>query len=260
MIKKIIKKVSHQGHKLFNQKEEKTARQLIVGQRPIYHVHIRKTAGTSINFAFLSNGATDNVEDLYESLAKTPTQRVISNSKVFVGWNAELLNEGNYSYGFSHDALHKLNIPDHVFKFTCLRDPVKRIVSHYNMLKHFQKNQINHPCMKIEGKWLGNSIIDFVKNAPKYHVSNQLHMFSASFNVNEAAKELSKLDAIIYTEELHTGLKHLEQLTNWKLPISNQKTYNHKEKIDEGDLLQLKEILSDEYTLLDKIKPLKEVN
>ncbi|MCT8340973.1 hypothetical protein MG296_12985 [Flavobacteriaceae bacterium TK19130] len=48
---------------------------------PIYHIHIRKTAGTTINFAFLSNANVADVEALYERMAATHTRRVIENSK-----------------------------------------------------------------------------------------------------------------------------------------------------------------------------------
>ena len=252
MIKDLYKKANQQVYKVINYKEEEEVKKLTANQKPIYHVHIRKTAGTTINFAFLSNANQDNVETFYGELSKKRNQRMVSNSKVFVGWNDTLLNEGNYSYGFSHTPLHALNLPTNIFKFTCLRDPVKRVISHYNMLMHFQKNKINHPCMKTEGKWLGNSILDFVSLSPKYAMLNQLYMFSKRFDINEASDELSKLDCIMFTEKLSEGLKRLEKSTGWLLPISNQKKYNHKELISQDQMQKIKELLKPEYTLLEK--------
>jgi len=78
-----------------------------------------------------------------------------------------LIEEGSYYYAFSHIPLHQLRLPKETFTITCFRDPIKRIISHYNMLVHYRDNNIYHSCMKIEGHWLGNSVLDFVERRPK---------------------------------------------------------------------------------------------
>ena len=55
-------------------------------------------------------------------------------------------------------------------------------------------------------------------------------MFSESMNVEDALNNLRSLDKIIYTEQLDRGLLELEEFTQWKLPVSNQKKYSHKER------------------------------
>ena len=223
-------------------------------QVPIYHVHIRKTAGTTVNFAFLSNANAANTEVFYESIAQDANHRRIKNNKVFVGWNSKLINEGYFSYAFSHIPLHQLNLPANTFTFTCLRDPVKRVVSHYNMLKHYQVNNIDHACMKTEGNWLGNSFEDFILNLPQKHLLNQLYMFSEQFDVLEAKERLLSLNKIIYTENIAEGLNELEAMTGWQLPVSNQKKYEHKEDIKAEQLSKLKDMLALEYELMETIK------
>ena len=47
------------------------------------------------------------------------------------------------------------------------------------MLKDFQANNIDHPCMITEGKWLGECFDDFLKRIPQEHLLNQLYMFSS---------------------------------------------------------------------------------
>lgn len=254
MIKNFYRKVSHKVNNLIDFKEVNEVKKIVENQQPIYHIHIRKTGGTTINFAFLANTDVADVNEFYLNLARKKNHRIVNNSKVFVGWNLILLNQGNYSFGFSHRPLHELNLADKIFKFTCLRDPVKRVVSHYKMLKYFQLNNIEDPSLKIEGKWLGNSIIDFVSNAPKSAIFNQLYMFSNRFDIDEAADKLSSLDAVIFTEQLEEGLKRLESLTDWKLPVSNQKKFKNNLQIEEEHLVRLKEILDDEYLLLNKVK------
>lgn len=252
VIKKIINRIKAEKAKSSYQAELAQVRDILnKGERPIYHVHVRKTAGTSINFAFLSNAKATNTQEFYRSLALKANQRKIKNNKVFVGWNVKLINEGDFSYAFSHTPFHQLNLPSHVRTFTCLRDPAKRVISHYNMLRYFQLNEVAHPCMKVEGNWLGNSFDDFLDRIPKEHLMNQLYMFSESMNVEDALNNLRSLDKIIYTEQLDRGLLELEKFTQWKLPVSNQKKYSHKEDITAEQLEKLKKLLAAEYQLME---------
>ena len=221
----------------------------------IYHIHVRKTAGTTVNFAFLSNhDAREPVKSFYEKLAKKSNNRIISSKKIFVGWNKELINTGKYSYAFSHIPLHDLNIPKRVFKFACLRDPVERLISHYNMLIHFKQNRIDHPCMKQEGHWIGETFNDFLRNIPQEHLLNQLFMFSKEFNVSEAFDRLMTLNQILFTESIESDLRKLSQNTGWDLPISEQKKYGSKKSITSEQHEQAKEMLELEYTLISKIE------
>lgn len=248
----IKNQVKHEFNKFYYFNENKITVNLTKDKRPIYHVHIRKTGGTTINFAFLSNADSDT-ESFYQSIAGKQNHRQIKDDKVYVGWNIELINEGNYSYAFSHTPLHQLNLPSNAFVFTCMRDPAKRVISHYNNLRYYQVNNINHPCMKVEGKWLGSSFSDFLRALPKEHLMNQLYMFSKDFNISEAYERLDKLDQIIFTETLDDGLKELELKTEWDLPIFNKKSFGFKENINQNELDQLREKLSLEYELFDKI-------
>lgn len=255
MVREILKKIKKEKEKFLYFKEDVACQDITRDQGlPIYHIHIRKTAGTTINFAFLSNSETNKTVNFYGDLARKKNHRLIKNSKVFVGWNTNLINEGYYSYAFSHTPLHQLNLPNNIFLFTCLRDPIKRVISHYNMLKYYQVNGIHHPCMKVEQKWLGNSITDFVSMAPKNHVLNQIYMFSNSYSINESLEKLLKLNKVMFTENLKADLKSLEALTNWKLPISNQKKYKHHEVISDNQMAMLREIMDPEYVLINKFK------
>ena len=235
--------------------ERRKVEELIkMGHRPVYHIHIRKTAGSTINLAFLSETGLKDGEQIYNKLAKKRNHRVISENKVFVGWNTYLIKKGQYSYAFSHTPLHQLYLPQNAFLFTILRDPVKRVISHYNMLKYYKANKIDHPCMKREAKWLGNSFDEFINNMPKEHLLNQLYMFSENYNLDEAIHELLNLDQILFTEDIESGINSLSKRLNWDLPISNQKKYNHKEKISATEVDRLQGILHKEYKLIDRIK------
>lgn len=220
----------------------------------IYHVHIRKTAGTTINHAFLSTCNPGNVGQFYRSLGRKHNHRLIKNDKVFVGWNKYLIDQGKYFYGFSHIPLHQLHLPPNVLKITCLRDPIKRVLSHYNMLRYFQVNNIDHSCMKTEGKWLGSSFHDFLDRISKKHLLNQLFMFSKNYSVHEASENILSLYYCLFTENLENGLRELENKLQLKLPIAHEKKYGYKEDIPKDAMERLQEMMDDEYKMINIIK------
>lgn len=221
---------------------------------PIYHYHIRKTGGTSINFAFLSNAATPNTENFYQQLSNKKNNRLIANERVFVGWNRVLIEGGKYFYAFSHTPAHELRLPKNIFTFTCLRDPTRRVISHYKMLSYYQENNIAHPCMRVEGAWLGDSLDDFLKNIPKNHLMNQLYMFSKNYNIEEAEARIRACSYYFFTENMEQGIADLSVRLNLELPLSHQKKYDISISISESQMAQLKEKLALEYRLLERLK------
>lgn len=256
ILSKIKNKINYKIKRLQERTENKKVEKILKNTPfPIYHIHIRKTAGTSINFSFFSN-VHDNANIFYKKLAEKDNHRLIHNNKVVVGWNHSLINSGKYSFAFSHIPIHQLSLPDDIFKFTCFRDPASRVLSHYNMLKYYQLNEINNPCMRTEGAWLGNNFNDFLINIPKHHLLNQLYMFSENYDIKDAINEVKKLDEVIFTENLEMGLKKIENSTGWILPNEIRKNYGYKEKIDDATLNYLKDILKPEYEFLEKVKKL----
>lgn len=226
------------------------------GYKRVYLVHIRKTGGTSLNKMFLSlSGKDSNV--LYTQLSRTPGHRLICNGRIYVGWNVKLINKGNYFYAFSHTPIHQLSLPAGTFTVTCFRDPVKRIVSHYNMLMDFQANKIDHPCMATEGKWLGEGLDNFLNNIPKEHLLNQLYMFSNNFNINEAVNNVQQLSHYFFSDQFDKGVNSLNMKTALNLESIHIRKANYQSQISEHDLGKLREMLDKEYKFLYSIRGLQ---
>lgn len=221
--------------------------------RGIYLVHIRKTGGTSLNHMFFSLSG-EEPRSIYSSLVKTPDHRIVSNSKIYVGWNVRYINEGNYLYAFSHTPFHKLKIPEKIFTITCFRDPVKRVISHYNMLMNFYVNKIDHPCMKTEGKWIGKSFDDFVQNMPKNNLCNQLFMFSSEYNLNQAWENVDKISHYFFTENFAEGIDEINKKTGLSLETIHIRKASYNAPISETSIANLREILDEEYTFLEHLK------
>ncbi len=154
---------------------------------------------------------------LYPELGRSKFKRLIIDDKVYVGWNKLLLEQGNYFYGFSHKPMHAINLPEDTFTITILRDPVKRAISYYNMLKSFEKNNPSHPVLKTEGQYLGESFSDFLGKVPTERLSRQLFMFSEEFNVEEALENISNINFVMSTENYENDLKKLGEELNLNL-------------------------------------------
>lgn len=223
------------------------------GYRRIYLVHIRKTAGTSINRMFLSLSGEDP-DFLYQALSDERSHRLISNGLGYVGWNRRHINRGHYFYAFSHTPLHRLKLPPQTFSLSCFRDPAQRVISHYRMLMEFRLNGTQHPCMATEGCWLGNSFSDFLKNIPKEHLLNQLYMFSRRLDVDEAVANVAHLSDYLFVDEFDSGISRINRRTGLRLSPVHIRKSTFQLKASESELEQLRSLVDDEYVFLDRIR------
>ena len=226
----------------------------------IYHSHIRKCAGTSFNLKIIGN-ACDQDEtkrrEIYESTERYG--RTAFNEKVFVGWHKGLIESGKYFYAWSHIPYHQLNLPSNTFVFTTFRDPIQRVFSHYKMIFEYYSKNIDHPCMIKEGKWLGSNktFKEFFQNMPKNQLMAQLFHYSKSYSVDEAVENINSVDFISSSEKLNdTGYENLSAiLPSLKLPSGKLRTSSlDNSLLKSGDIKLLRELLSKEYILLEKLK------
>jgi len=225
----------------------------LCGYKRVYFVHIRKAGGTSLNHMFLSLSGEDS-EMLYSRLSNTPGHRLICNGLIYVGWNIRHINKGSYFYAFSHTPLHRLSLPIRTFTVSCFRDPIKRVISHYNMLMDFRINNIDHPCMAIEGKWLGDGFADFLQNIPKEHLLNQLYMFSKDFIIDEAVCNVRQLSHYFFSDEYDKGITELNRKTGLNLAPIHIRKASYQVQISEHDMTRLREMLDQEYKFVNRIR------
>jgi len=253
-VQKVIRRVKGELEEKRYQKI--TSEYDIHGFKRIYLVHIRKTGGTSLINMFLSLSGEDSAS-LYNQLANIPDHRLLCNGKVYVGWNVRYINRGNYFYGFSHTPLHKLDLPKGTFTITCFRDPIKRVVSHYNMLMDFLVNKIDHPCMATEGKWLGENFDDFLQRIPREHLLNQLYMFSENYDIDEAVVRAEQLSHYFFTDHFSEGIVELNKKTGLNLKPIHLRKERHSARISEGSVAKLRGMLEKEYRFLGRIQESK---
>ena len=226
----------------------------ISGYKRIYHIHNEKTAGTSLNYIFLSLGGEEG-EIVYSRMLKTPGFVTVSNDKIFLGWDKDFIEQGHFFYAFSHIPVHMLNIPPKTFTFTCLRDPISRFISNYVETMSYKKNNCNHPSLKTRGKWLGESFQDYIKRVPRHFLLGQIYMFSKNFDINEAFENIKNCSHYLFTDQFSLGLNQLSSKIGFSLETVHARKSNYNDiEISDKDKYILRELLDPEYILLEKLK------
>jgi len=224
------------------------------GYRRIYHIHIRKSGDTSLNYMFHALIDAPGWTSSYAQITQAPRHRVVRNGLVFVGWDGKLINRGHYWYAFSHMPLHWIRLRPGTFTFTCFRDPCKRVISHYQMLMELVVNRVPHVCLESEGPWLGQNFDDFLERIPRDHLQRQLYMFSEKFDRAEALENVGKVSQVMFTEDFDAGVKELNRKLKLHLqPIHTRKT-GYKADISEASLARLRGKLAEEYDFLERVK------
>lgn len=215
----------------------------------VYHVHIRKTAGTSVNSAVWSLGGLDLISIGRSSIA-------MAKGYVFVRHHIDLINGGCYHYANSHASFWELNLPSHTFSFCVFRDPLQRLISlykYYYWAEHYpveaKANDPNYRTLKNYTHWLGDSFEDFLEKLPKQHLMNQLYMFSKNFDIQEAIDNTGKLSKYYFQDELGELESDLSDLFGEEISLKNERTMSKKVEVHISDaaLEKAKEILHSEY-------------
>jgi hypothetical protein len=233
-----------------------SSRRRIAGEyRRIYHYHIRKTAGSSLNAAFWGLvGLNYRRLEIYKRLRRDGLS--------FVRHHRRAINKGDFFYASSHVAAHALSPPEGTFTITVLRDPVDRLLSHYRQILSARDDPnvriAEEPFMSYlqnkEMVWVGESFGDFLERAPREHVLRQLYMFSADYDVYEAAERILACSAICFTETFADDLQVLSQRLDLPLPVYHERRSQLKITPSSAELARAREVLAPEFALLEQVR------
>jgi len=231
----------------------------MIEYKRIYHSHIRKCAGTSFNKLIIGSYSTqeDSVRDEYYSLiCKNQFQNI--NGKIFAGFSSpQVISSGNYFYCWSHTPFWSFKLQPDTFCITNFRDPLERLLSHYSMIKQYYDEKVNHPGMRIDGKWLGESktFMEFIGNMPKSEKLAQLYHYSKNYSIDEAIENISKVDFIgrveTLTERGYDALKKIIPQLNFP---NEHLRKSKKQNISQVEIDYAKELLEEEYKLIKRVE------
>lgn len=223
------------------------------GYRRIYHFHVRKTGGTSLNAAFWSLAGFDMQSMGRRTLA-------VGDGLVLVRHHKRLIERGRYFFANSHLPAHDLRLPGDTFTICVLRDPLERIVSHYRYLLWSRDDPDAYrrepyiESLREEVAWLGSSFGEFVSVMPREHLLRQLFMFSRDFDVGEAANRILACNAVLHTGNLGEDLRQLAEHLRLPLREHNERRFGGKISLTDEESDQARALLAPEYRLLDLIR------
>lgn len=227
------------------------------GYKRIYFYHIRKCGGTSLYKAFLTLGGEGH-EIVYKRLLSSPLHRVLSGKLVFAGWNPDVICSGSYDFAYSHIEKYNLKLADDTYTLVMLRNPIKRLLSHYKMLIDFRGGKSSHPSFETEKHWLGNTFEDFLRKIPKIHLLRELSMFSREFNIAEAFEEIISCNKVMLLETYEQDLQSLNKTCDLSVPYFRSRKSKSSIELNQNEFEMLEDKLQPEIILYRQVCKYKE--
>jgi hypothetical protein len=235
----------------------------------VYHYHVRKTAGTSLNSAFWALAGLD---------LRTMADRQVAegNGLKVVRGNPRLIEEGDYFFANSHQPAHTLRLPPSTFTVTILRDPASRAISYYSYLLWARSGEASREREPFLDEVLAESAFldggprgflarlsprrreptfrDFLDRVPPSHLLTQLHMFSERLDPAEAAERALACSAVCFTETFPEDLKALARELQLELEEKRERRFGEKAVLAEDERVLLGERLAPEYAMIDRVR------
>lgn len=230
--------------------------------RRIYFFHVPKTAGTSLENAFLSLGGEDPVEVAVRSYhglkSRSGPYTFITNPENFRPF---VFRMARYTFGASPLPAWRLHLRLGTFTVTILRDPISRVISLYRYFADARANEgqaYPSPAMvqfNADGRaWAADGFSNFLNRADKDTLLYQIYMFSPRYDPVEAARRIRGCSLYFFTEHYNDGVAALaHRLGLPLLPLVERVSVSNSRPTD-AEVLRLREILDPEYQLLELLR------
>lgn len=230
------------------------------GYDRMYHVHVRKSAGTSINAAFWKKVGYDL------STVKRKTQ-LIGNGLVCVRNNKKGIEAGNYFYANSHAPYWSLTLPEKTYTFCVLRDPLARLMSLYRYYHWVQnldettarQSEPYYDSLMAESACVKGGFDSFLDLADKSHLCNQLYMFSENYDSKEAIERCSELSDVFFQDSFNAAMNRLKEVSGLELEILHERKSGNRGALDitNDQSERVNAMLRDSYAFYNAMRKLK---
>jgi hypothetical protein len=216
---------------------------------------VPKTAGTSLNQAFLTLSDLDPTA-FYDRLGTVPGGRLLApNGRIFVGWNDVLIDQGKYFYAFSHFPAHELRVPAKTYTITCLRNPVARVASYWNMLANDGAKGGLYGTAGAYRKWWGMSFLEFIDKCPRGDLLAQVYMFSKSYDPQEAFEGIQRCSTWFFTEEYEEGAAKIAKDLKLDLPMMHiRRGSRDRSLLTADEERRAQSLLEPEFKLMEMLR------
>ena len=240
--------------------------------RRVYHFHVRKSAGTSLNTAFWKLCKDSEAQQLRGEgyLVGRCEAAGLPRKLVMARHDVSVLQGGRYHMGYSHQPCWGLELPSDTFTLTIIRDPLRRLQSYYRYLMWVRHAYTHTPEvlrvaepswqeLLLEANALGpvgeESLQNLVERAAAKHVVTQLWMFSEELDPAEAAERIVACSAVMRTENFVADLAELGERLGLPLGNYRERSYDNSgiPAFTPADIAAARDALVPEYAMLDRL-------
>lgn len=221
--------------------------------RRVFHHHVRKTAGTSLNAAFWALAGLDLAQLGRRQKARGRGLTIVRHDPVRIA-------RGDWFYANSHAAASQIPLPADTFTVTILRDPVARVRSLYRYLLWARDEpraaelDPYYTNLQDEAVWLGASFAEFLERTPREHLQRQLWMFSPTGDVGEAVERIARIDAVLFTETFADDLAVLAARLGLPLAPRRERAFGADVTLSAADVVLARERLAPEIAVVDGVR------
>lgn len=218
----------------------------------VYHYHVRKTAGTSLNAAFWALAGLDR-----EQVDRIQRHRFEHNGMVFLRNDRKHLEDGDWHYANGHARAVSIVLPPRTFTVTVLRDPLERLVSGYQYFHYLHRSGLRDGTTEVERERAAGSFGDYLDALPPPARTLQVRMFSTRLSVDEAVVRAAAVDAVLFTDDFAAGVGRLGQTLGLELPVLHERQFPKLVQIPDAELARATEMLRPEQEFVDELRALR---